>query len=288
MLAVTYVKKAGAPAGTIRISSAGHAEIVVDDGANSSFTTSDSELIQLFDSLSQFQREGQTDVYIPPVSTAPLDFIQDTTPLVGDVLTRTARGYEFIPSSWGAPVTTIDDLPSTGNNPGDVRIVLANFTIRVWNGAAWILAAGAGGAVDPSQDFASNLFVQQTQPAPGDVIIDSLWIPVDGAGAPADPTDWQVYTGTGDGDGGNLIISKIQPTPEVDTLWIPLNPDNSPKDFYSWRVFSGNGSVEGFGQPNLFFDTVLPSAVDSPDGSLWVPLNSNQTPKSMDTWRVLA
>lgn len=290
MLSVTFVKKPGAPAGTFRINTAGHAEVVLDDGANTSFTTTDSDLIQLLDGLSQVQRDGETDVYVPPTTTAPLDFIQDSTPLQGDILTRTERGYEFEKPFWAAPVAALEDLPTTGNNPGEVRIVLANFTIRVWNGSAWILAAGAGGGgVIPGTESPVNLFIQQTQPTLGEMTIDSLWIPIDGSGVPAGPEDWQVYTGTGDGDGGNLVISSVQPvSPDVDTLWVALNGNGTPKDFYSWRVFSGTGSVEGYGQPNLFFAVNQPSVLDSPTGSLWVPLNSNQTPKTMDTWRVLA
>src|SRR5690606_33452665 len=46
---------------------------------------------------------------------------------------------------WQAPVPRISDLPLTGNEPGDARVVLAEAAIYVWTGTEWQKIAGEGG-----------------------------------------------------------------------------------------------------------------------------------------------
>ncbi len=46
--------------------------------------------------------------------------------------------------SWQQPVAVIGDLPSFGNDVGDIRVVQATFDLYEWNGASWILIGGPG------------------------------------------------------------------------------------------------------------------------------------------------
>lgn len=39
--------------------------------------------------------------------------------------------------SWKSPVASPLSLPTTGNNPGDVRVVLSQFAAYVWTGSGW-------------------------------------------------------------------------------------------------------------------------------------------------------
>lgn len=47
---------------------------------------------------------------------------------------------------WKAPVATAGDLPSSGNNTGDVRLVVDTFELQGWNGSAWVGLGGSGGS----------------------------------------------------------------------------------------------------------------------------------------------
>lgn len=49
--------------------------------------------------------------------------------------------------SWKAPVEDAADLPLTGNNDGDVRLVKDTDTIYVWNGSSWIPVATPSGSI---------------------------------------------------------------------------------------------------------------------------------------------
>lgn len=49
---------------------------------------------------------------------------------------------EFGAPEWKAPVPTIGDLPATGNNPGDIRLVDATGQIFYWNGTTWVPVSG--------------------------------------------------------------------------------------------------------------------------------------------------
>lgn len=48
-------------------------------------------------------------------------------------------------STWKAPVSTAANLPSTGNQNGDVRVALDTSDIWEWNGTSWVLIASPGG-----------------------------------------------------------------------------------------------------------------------------------------------
>lgn len=189
------------------------------------------------------------------------------------------------PPSFGgtsiAWVETEDDLPSA-TVADQMAGTRDNNALWRWDGTQWRKIAGAGGVI-PSADTPQNLFIQEVQPTP---IIDSLWIPVDGSGTPSDPDEWQFFTGTGDGNGGNLIIAGAAPAmPGVDTLWIKTSGAGTISSFYDWQVYSGLGSVDDVGNPNLFFAVSEPAV--APAGSLWIPLNSGSlTPRAPDTWRV--
>src|SRR5690606_28090067 len=38
---------------------------------------------------------------------------------------------------WMPPVQTADDLPTSGNQPGDARVTLDQFAVYLWTGAEW-------------------------------------------------------------------------------------------------------------------------------------------------------
>lgn len=190
--------------------------------------------------------------------------------------------------AWQPPVATVADLPTTGNGNGDVRLVLADFSLRAWNGTAhvWATVSGVTGGSGSGGTTVGvrNLFVQQAQPDVTALLVDSLWIATNPDGTPKDPSFWEVYTGNGTGDGGNLFVQQAPPAPLVDALWVPLNPDGSMQYLDQWVVFTGRGSVSGVGNSNLLIGQNLPAA--PPAGSLYIPLNLNETPKTYDQWEV--
>jgi hypothetical protein len=57
--------------------------------------------------------------------------------------------YIDIPSCgdihWRAPVATAFDLPTNGNQIGDVRLAIDTAIPYEWTGSAWVLVAGGGG-----------------------------------------------------------------------------------------------------------------------------------------------
>lgn len=187
---------------------------------------------------------------------------------------------------WRSPVATTGDLPMGFNGPGDVRLVMEDFSVWAWDpvGVAWV--AVAAGGVPTSSTTTPNLFVQQAQPAGGSLLVNSLWIPTDGSGVPLAVSQWEVYADLGDGDGGNLFVQEDAPSPTVDALWVPLNPDGTPKYILEWEVFTGHGSQPSIGNPNLIIQSALPGS--PPTGSLFIPLNTDQSSKSPDLWRVYA
>lgn len=54
-------------------------------------------------------------------------------------------GYGAV--NWKSSAASVAALPSSGNSPGDARIVLDSFNIYIWSGSAWIDAAGPGAGV---------------------------------------------------------------------------------------------------------------------------------------------
>lgn len=187
-------------------------------------------------------------------------------------------------------VATFDDLPTApSGNP--VYLVLAVGTparpvLYAWQGTQFV---AVGGAVSGSGGSAGgvavrNLFVGPTRPDVSDIFLDSLWIKTTGDGAPAPMAEWEVYTGTGDGDGGNLILSMDQPTPLVDALWVPLNADGTPRPHTEWVVFTGHGTQPGVGNDNLYIQAAVPTTPVV--GSLHIPLNTSGAARSMDLWRI--
>ena len=50
-------------------------------------------------------------------------------------------------ASWKDPVPTALDLPTIGNQPGDVRVTLDTDIIYVWSGSMWVAEGGGGGGV---------------------------------------------------------------------------------------------------------------------------------------------
>ena len=93
-----------------------------------------------------------------PVGIAPgvapaireLDFIEEDPIPVGQVLTKTARGFEFEPpggvsGTWKAPVDDVEGLPSSGNTSGDVRLAMAEGVLYYWDSVEWNALAGGGG-----------------------------------------------------------------------------------------------------------------------------------------------
>lgn len=190
--------------------------------------------------------------------------------------------------NWLPPVATFGALPNVGNGRGDVRLALDTFTLYAWNPdtAHWVGLGGGGGGGGGGPSIVPNLFVQQVQPDPAGLLLDSLWVATNPDGTAKDPSAWRVYTGTGSGAGGNLFVQATAPVPDVDALWVPTNVDGTAKYLDEWVVFTGRGSLPGVGNPNLFIQPTLPSAPAA--GSLYIPLNPNETPKTIDQWRVYA
>ena len=60
-----------------------------------------------------------------------------------------SSGFSGLPGAgnpaWKGPVTTASLLPSSNNNPGDVRVAEDTGTIYAWNGSEWVAAGGGGG-----------------------------------------------------------------------------------------------------------------------------------------------
>jgi hypothetical protein len=189
-------------------------------------------------------------------------------------------------------VATVDDLPDVvGPGTFPVYLVIGTATpprptLYAWNGTIFTAVGGSsgGGGVGPGGLAVRNLFIQETRPADIDVIIDSLWINTD-SGLPADIDTWQVFTGRGDGDGGNLILSVDEPTPSVDALWIPLdNTTGNALPYPEWVVFGGRGSQLGVGNDNLYISSTIPAG--PAPGSMWIPLTTAQEARPMDLWRI--
>lgn len=56
-------------------------------------------------------------------------------------------------------VATVGDLPTTGNNIGDIRTVLSPAGIWMWNGSAWVdVSSGGGGGGTPGAPSGSIQF----------------------------------------------------------------------------------------------------------------------------------
>lgn len=182
-------------------------------------------------------------------------------------------------------VDSSDDLPEEGNFDGDIRLSLADYRLYVWKATAgvWGTLSGGGGGGGASGGTAQNLFVQETRPGDGDILLNSLWIPTDGD-LPAPLADWEVYSGTGDGNGGNLFIQAEEPFPTVNSLWIPLNTDGTAKYLDQWRVYVDLGNSADIGNQNLYFQSSLPA--DPISGALLVLLNGSGEPRSFDQWKV--
>src|ERR1044072_878588 len=95
---------------------------------------------------------------VPPL-IKELAFIDEADTPIGQVLTRTARGFEFEPpggvsGTWKSPVADTGALPGTGNTDGDVRVVFEpEPTLYCWHSAAWVQLAGGGGGGGPTTDF---------------------------------------------------------------------------------------------------------------------------------------
>lgn len=141
----------------------------------------------------------------------------------------------------------------------------------------------------PLPNPAPNLFVQAVQPLAASIKENSLWIPLLANGAPAPIDLWEVFTGiagVSSGDGGNLFVQTVAPTPAVDSLWVPLNADGTAKAISQWVVYTGFGPPLGYGNLNLYIQVTRPSTPIA--GSLWIPLNVDLTPKSVDLWEVYA
>jgi len=105
-------------------------------------------------------------------------------------------------SSWGRPVATFGDLPST-DDPGTARITLDTFQIWIWNGSSWELGSsgalvykGVWDATNPpaggSPTLADGVGTQGDYYVVGAAGVQDL-----GSG-PIDfnPADWAVYNGT--------------------------------------------------------------------------------------------
>lgn len=188
--------------------------------------------------------------------------------------------------NWAAPVATVVDLPALGNVVGDTRVVFTPLAIYVWTADNLWTQLSSGGSV-PTPGLPANLFIGASPPDPATLTINSLYIAVDGAGAPLDVSSWQVYTGFADGNGGNLFVQETAPTPDHNALWVPLNPDGTAKYLDQWVVFIGGGpAAVGAGNQNLFFTQNEPVA--PPTGSFFIPLNPDGTPKLYDQWEVYA
>lgn len=66
-------------------------------------------------------------------------------------------GYSpFGDQHWKAPVTSTGTLPTSGNATGDARVETTGSSINVWNGSAWIPAAGTTGVTGVSGSTGSS------------------------------------------------------------------------------------------------------------------------------------
>lgn len=139
-MAVTYVKKIGAPAGRIHFS-VGNSSFDIDDSTNTSIVTNSAEVVQALDGNLYLQREGAGEVFEPPPDTG-------------------GGGTGGGAASWKSPVATTGALPTSGNFDGDVRLVLSDYSIHAWNAtsSAWIsVAAGGSGTSRDYIDVPANL-----------------------------------------------------------------------------------------------------------------------------------
>src|SRR5690606_25231886 len=59
---------------------------------------------------------------------------------------------------WRPPVQTADDLPTSGNQPGDARVVMSEAAIYVWTGAAWQKVTADGGGSGGGGDSPGGIF----------------------------------------------------------------------------------------------------------------------------------
>lgn len=77
--------------------------------------------------------------------------------------------------SWKSPVATSGDLPSTGNQLGDARIVTGENTVYTWNGSSWVSAGGSISVTDTaSVDLSFSLGTLQADVLPAGVSHNSL------------------------------------------------------------------------------------------------------------------
>lgn len=60
--------------------------------------------------------------------------------------------------SYKDPVSTVANLPSVGNNIGDIRAVIDNSTIYIWDGSMWNSTGGGGGGGSPGSPSGSIQF----------------------------------------------------------------------------------------------------------------------------------
>jgi hypothetical protein len=119
-----FVKKSGAPTGEIRISGPG-GTFVIDDGSNSSITTTNPVAVALLDEVVFLQRSSAGQTYVPPVLKSPLEVVQGSYP-IGSVLTLTSNGWEGKPSSGGGGSVTAAEKPTivslSQTNPWGLKI----------------------------------------------------------------------------------------------------------------------------------------------------------------------
>lgn len=200
-------------------------------------------------------------------------------------------GIPYVPPAGANPfkaaVATVADLPLVGNNPDDIRLVRSARALYLWVAAinSWVVLAGGGSSTGGggAPQSVSNLFIQQGQPTVDQIVIDSLWIPLDGAGLPQTLGNWQVFTGTGQGgDGGDLVLDTSRPNPAMTCLWIPVTSDGNAKSVSMWELVPGPGGEQG--NPNLVISVSRPSIPVPP--LLWLPQAVDGTLRSPDTWEV--
>jgi len=60
--------------------------------------------------------------------------------------------------SYKAPVQNPGDLPTSGNQPGDIRGVVSTNTIYMWDGSAWQDTSSGGGSTTPGGSSGSIQF----------------------------------------------------------------------------------------------------------------------------------
>ena len=126
------------------------------------------------------------------------------------VLSCGADGLWQAVSTWKAPVTSFDDLPTAGNTAGDVRMVTALNRGFTYTGSAWVALA-----VDEKGD----LHVPGTVYAGKDIV---------GAGA---ITAEQTISSTHGGIGGDWVLGRTWmegPTLYLNDAFVPGTPCNIP------------------------------------------------------------